>query len=97
MVLGAARESAARSTSLTMAPTTVRGSIITAEGWESGQVEQGGKGAPEPLVAQGQPAEPALEPGEEALHRRPGHPVGGPAEAIGPATFGPRPPPGVRR
>jgi len=60
-------------------------------------VDEGGEGGQPPLVAQGQPAEPALEPGEEALHRRPGHPVGGPAEAIGPATPGPPPPPGVLR
>jgi hypothetical protein len=48
-------------------------------------------------MAQGQSAKASLEPGEEALHRTPGHPVSGPAEAIGPATPGPPPPPGVLR
>jgi len=64
---------------------------------EGGQVDQGGEGAGEPLVAQGQPAEPSLEPGEEALHRPLGYPVGGGAKAIGPTTPGPPPPPGVLR
>jgi hypothetical protein len=64
---------------------------------EGGQVDQGGEGASEPLVAQAQPAEPSLEPGEEALHRPLGYPVGGGAKAIGPTTPGPPPPPGVLR
>ena len=66
-------------------------------GREAGQVDQGGEGASEPLVAHGQPAEPSLEPGEEALHRPLGYPVGGGAKAIGPTTPGPPPPPGVLR
>jgi hypothetical protein len=64
---------------------------------EASQVDEGGEGGQPPLVAQGQPPEAALQPGEEALHRRPGHAVSGPTEAIGPATPGPPPPPGVLR
>jgi hypothetical protein len=43
---------------------------------EAGQVDQGSEDGQEPLVAQGQPAEPSLEPGEEALCRPPRRLVG---------------------